>query len=230
MHKPNYILESDVKEALDWDPKLDASRIVVNANDGKVTLSGSVYTYAELVGAADDARAVGGVTTVDNELVVGPVGEDRDDAAIAAAAADAMDRDKLVPHRSVAPVVVDGWVTLIGEVRRQYERKAAECAVHRIDGILGVTDNIIVNSHDAMPSDVGDRITKAFKRSAIIDDSLIEVAGSGHTVYLDGAVGSFVAMAEAEKTAWSAPGVDGVVNRLVVSARDGGRQGHETVP
>ena len=40
MHKPNRLLESDVKEELDWDPMLDDSRIVVKADDGRVILSG----------------------------------------------------------------------------------------------------------------------------------------------------------------------------------------------
>jgi hypothetical protein len=31
MHKPNMLLESDVREELDWDPQLDDTRIVVSA-------------------------------------------------------------------------------------------------------------------------------------------------------------------------------------------------------
>ena len=45
MHKPNNLLESDVREELDWDPRFDDSRVIVKANDGTVTLTGAVDTY-----------------------------------------------------------------------------------------------------------------------------------------------------------------------------------------
>jgi hypothetical protein len=70
MHKPNLLLESDVQEELDWDPQVDRSRIVVKADDGRVTLSGSVPTYVQMLRAADDARVVGGVSEVDNGLLL----------------------------------------------------------------------------------------------------------------------------------------------------------------
>jgi osmotically-inducible protein OsmY len=58
MHKPNNIVEHDVKDELDWDPLLDNSRIVVKASDGEVTLTGAVPTYYEsvLAGAATVGR------------------------------------------------------------------------------------------------------------------------------------------------------------------------------
>jgi osmotically-inducible protein OsmY len=216
-HKPNHLLESDVREALDYDPLIDPSRIEVKANDGMVTLTGTVYTYADLVGATEDTWSVGGVTAIDNDLLVGLVGAAVEDGAIAAAATDALDRDKFVPHGSVTPVVVDGWLTLNGEVRRHFQRKAAEFAVRRLDGVLGVTDDIKVSSGEPVPSDVADRINKAFRRNAIIDDSHIQVSSSNHTIYLDGTVDSYASMEEAEDTAWNAPGVDDVVDRMVIT-------------
>lgn len=67
-----------------------------------------------------------------------------------------------------------------------------------------------------IPTDVADRINRAFKRNSIIDDSLIEVSSIDHTIYLDGTAGSWFAMDEAVDTAWEAPGVTDVVNRLVI--------------
>jgi osmotically-inducible protein OsmY len=52
----------------------------------------------------------------------------------------------------------------------------------------------------ATPSDVADRIGKAFKRSAIVDDSNVVVTNDGHTVTLTGMVGSYGAMREAVDT------------------------------
>jgi osmotically-inducible protein OsmY len=215
MHKPNNLLESDVLEELDWDPLFDNSRVIVKANDGNVTLTGAVDSYYDTILASDDAWSVGGVKSVDNELLVGLTGEVIADGEVAANCLDALDRDQFVPKGQVNVIVVDAWVTLSGEVRRHYQRQAAYHAVSRVDGVLGITNNITL-TRDAMPNDIADRINKAFRRHAILDDSAIKVSVSGNTVNLDGTVGSRKAMDEAVDTTWAAPGVTDVVNRLVI--------------
>jgi osmotically-inducible protein OsmY len=55
MHKPNNLLEFDAQEALDWDPQIDDSRIVVSAKDGRVTLTGSVHLLS--IHARGEGRA-----------------------------------------------------------------------------------------------------------------------------------------------------------------------------
>jgi osmotically-inducible protein OsmY len=221
MHKPNNILESDVRDELAWDPYLDASRIVVKADSGTVTLTGAVHTWSEVLDATDDTWHVKGVTGVQNQLLVGPAGEAKDDEVIAGAARDALAKDPFVPKNSVTPTVENGWVTLVGQVGHHFQRKAAERAVGRVPGVLGVRNEILL-SGEPMPADVAQRINAAFARNAILDDSKIEVTTSGHTVYLDGVVGSGQAMIEAVDTAWTAPGVADVVNRLSIVPVDAG--------
>jgi osmotically-inducible protein OsmY len=215
MHKPNNLLEMDVRGEFGWDPLLDATRIVVNANDGKVTLTGVVPTYYETVLANEDASRVGGVTTVDNQLLVGTLGEATVDEAVVADCVNALDSDRFVPHGSVSVVVRAGWITLSGEVRHHLQRRAAEHAVRHVDGVTGLTDNINLTS-GPIPSDVVIRIKRAFERNGIIDDSQIAVGSTGHTVYLDGTVPDRFAMDEAVGTAYLAPGVREVVSRLVI--------------
>src|SRR5208282_1634434 len=193
MHKPNNILEHDVKSELDWDPLLDSSQIIVKADGGNVTLSGAVPTYYDWTLASEDAASVGGLKSLDNELMVGLVGAAIADSDVTAACIAALDGDRLVPTGAITVQVVDGWVTLGGTVRRRFQREAAKNAVKKVDGVRGVTDSIII-SGDPVPSDVADRINDAFLRNAIIDDSLIEVTSSGHTIYLDGTTGSWASM------------------------------------
>jgi len=216
MHKPNNLLESDVKEELNWDAWLDDSRIIVKAHDGQVTLTGAVPTYSDLLQASEDTWSVGGVRRVDNELLVGLVGESIADGDVAADCMASLDSDRFVPKGSVSVDVTDGWVTLTGEVRRHYQKDAARHSVSRVDGVLGVTNNIKIMA-DPIPSDVADRINRAFRRSAILDDSVIEVSSSGHTIYLDGSVASWTAEQKAVDTAWAAPGVTDVVDRMVIT-------------
>jgi len=197
MHKPNNLLESDVRDELDWDYRVDDSRIEIKADDGMIKLTGAVPTLEEAMMATDDARSVSGVRDVDNER------------------AAALDRDKFVPKGSVTATVLNGWVTLTGTVRNHFQRKAAEHAVSRVQGVLGVNNDVSLTD-EPIPSDVVDRINQALRRNSVVDDSTIQVSNEGHVIYLDGVTNSWAAKQAAEDTAWSAPGVSEVVDRLMV--------------
>jgi osmotically-inducible protein OsmY len=137
------------------------------------------------------------------------------DADVASACRAALDGDHIVPYGAVKADVLDGWVTLSGQVRHHFQRQAAKFAVARVKGVKGVADDIEISS-DPVPSDVAERINEAFARKAILDDSVIQVTNSGSTIYLDGTSDSRTAMQVAEDTAWDAPGVTDVVDRLVL--------------
>jgi osmotically-inducible protein OsmY len=215
VHRPNAFLEADVRDQLAGDTVLDSTRIMVKASDGRVTLSGSVVTYEDAVLATEDAWRVSGVRAVDNQLLVGPVGEVLDDLDIAVRSTAALDDEKMVPRGSVVVTVFEGNATLTGTVRHHYQRRAAERAAGRIRGVRGVTNKIELTP-EPIPSDVVDRITHALRRSAILDDSTIEVSNVGQTIYLDGTTTSRFGMKAAEDAAWGAPGVAHVVDRLVI--------------
>ncbi len=121
----------------------------------------------------------------------------------------------MVPHGSVQVTVADGWVTLTGEVRHHFQRQAAQHAVGRVPGVLGVMNGITL-TEEPIPPEVAARIEKAFNRNAVIDDSVIQVTNRGHTIYLDGIVNSWDAMDTALDTTWAAPGVNEVVNNLTL--------------
>jgi osmotically-inducible protein OsmY len=84
-----------------------------------------------------------------------------------------------------------------------------------VRGVRGITDNVTISS-DPIPSDVAQRITDALNRKAVLDDSVIQVTNHAGTIYLDGTTDSYTAMQTAEDTAWAAPGVTNVVERLVL--------------
>jgi osmotically-inducible protein OsmY len=215
VHKPNFILEEDVYESLDWDPRLDAARVVVKADHGVVTLTGTVPTYDDARRAYRDAANVSGVTMLENELLVGPIGADVTDERLTIACTAALDGDRFVPKGAVRVTVRDGRVTLSGHVRHHRQRDAAEHAVRRVDGVRGVDDEIVI-SDEPIPTDVAERIHKAFQRAALLDNTSIRVTNSGPTIYLDGTVHSYLQREHAVDTAYDAPGVTTVVDRLTV--------------
>ena len=148
-------------------------------------------------------------------MLVGPIGEKIADADLASRCAAALDADRFLPKGAITVDVEDGNVTLRGDVRHHYERQAAGLAIARVKGVYGISNRIVITSQP-VPSDVADRIKRAFSRNAIIDDSRISVTTNGPTVYLDGEVGSWKAEEERVDTAWGAPGVTDVVDRLII--------------
>ncbi len=114
-------------------------------------------------------------------------------------------------------VVKDGWVTLEGQVEWQYQRQTAEVAVRRIKGVKGVS-NLIQLKPRARPDEIKKKIEEAFKRSAEVDANRIMVETNGSEVVLKGTVRSWVEREEAERVAWSAPGVTKVSDQIIVTS------------
>jgi osmotically-inducible protein OsmY len=59
-----------MRDELFWDPKVDSDAIAVSANDGEVTLRGTVVSFRQKREAQKAAERVYGVTSVRNELDV----------------------------------------------------------------------------------------------------------------------------------------------------------------
>jgi osmotically-inducible protein OsmY len=112
--------------------------------------------------------------------------------------------------------VQDGWVTLNGVVEWRYQREAAEKAVRFLYGIRGVTNSISVKPR-VHTEDIKAKIESAFKRSAAIDAERVRVEAKDGQVVLTGTVRSLSERREAERAAWSAPGVILVDDRLAVA-------------
>ena len=94
----NKLLETDIRDEFGWDPVLDATRIVVNVHDGKVTLTGVVPMYGETVLGYEGTSRVGGVTAVDNRISVDSIGGTIADEDILADCVIALDNDRSVPR------------------------------------------------------------------------------------------------------------------------------------
>jgi osmotically-inducible protein OsmY len=82
-----------------------------------------VPTYNDLLTASDDAWGISDVTSLDNELLVEPVGETLVDDDLAAQCMNALEADRFVPKGAVQVKVADGWVTLSGNVRHHIRAK-----------------------------------------------------------------------------------------------------------
>jgi len=216
MKKSNEQLQKDVQDAINWEPSLNAAEIGVSANDGVVTLTGTVPSYSQKSEAEHAAENVAGVRAVVEKIEIrSPNSRNRTDDEIAAAIVDTFKWDMEVPASKVKVKVENGWVTLEGELHWNYQRVAAEEDVKFLDGVIGVTNNIRIRSeirNEIKREDIED----ALQRSVAIDPEDITVVVSGTKVILTGTVGTVYQKKEAERIAWNAPGVWAVDNQLAV--------------
>jgi osmotically-inducible protein OsmY len=183
--------------------------------DGVVTLSGFVSSYWEKDAAEKAAKRVYGVRGVANDLEV-KLSTTRTDPEIARDAVHELESHVSIPANNIKLTVKNGWVTLEGKVDWHYQKLLAESAVKKLRGVLGVTNQIEVKPQ-VTPTDIQSKIEEALRRSAELDARRIKVEVDGTTVKLYGNVRAWVEREEAERAAWSAPGVTKVENNITVN-------------
>jgi osmotically-inducible protein OsmY len=205
-----------VSDELFWDPKVDNEAIAVFADDGKITLRGTVGSFRQKREAKNAAERVFGVKSVENDLQVRILNEDkREDAELRGDVLQALMLDSLVP-KSVDAKVSYNYVTLTGTAEWQYQRDEAEFIAGNVPGVIGVDDQIKLKTPTPDAGDVKDSIKDAYKRNARLDADDLTVKTSNGTVTIEGVVSSWDEHDEAMDAAWAAPGVTAVKDRITI--------------
>ncbi len=209
-------LQQDVMAELKWQPAVHASQIGVEADNGVVTLSGEVSSYAEKWNAESAVQRVNGVKAlvVDMKVKLSEFGK-RTDADIAESAKNILGWTSSLPIEAIRVLVEGGWITLSGDVQWQYQRLDAADHVRNLSGVIGVTNEIAINpslSARVVKSD----IEAALKRGAAADAKAIAVDVRGAEVTLTGAVHSWAERDLTTRAAWSSAGVRAVVDKMTL--------------
>ena len=216
MMKKDEDLQTDVQDAIRWEPLLKAADIKVEAKDGVITLKGFVDSYAKKSEAEEAAKNVKGVKEVVEkiEIQLGSIGN-KGDNEISYEVLNALKWNLQIPLGNVKVKVEAGWVTMEGEVSWNYQKEAAKKSVSNLLCVKGVINNITIKSETIDLVEKKD-IERAISRNWSIDIHNIQVVVSRHRVALNGIVHSLYEKNEAERITWNAPGVWTVDNELII--------------
>jgi len=138
-----------VKDAFLYDPRVMSFKIDVDPDGGYVTLRGTVDNLKAKRAAAQDARSVVGVWSVNNKIKVRPgtPSDERIEDNVEAA----MIRDPYVDRYELTVSVVDGEVYLYGDVDSTFEKSQADDVAARQVGVVDVNNFLTVND----PAELG---------------------------------------------------------------------------
>lgn len=213
----NLSLRDQVLSELEFEPSVNASHIGVAVENGVVTLTGHVGSYAEKLAAERIVQRLKGVRAIAQEIEVRfPADKKTDDDEIAQRALKILTWDTTIPDDKVKIKVQKGWITLTGEVDWYYQRSAVETAVRKLSGVTGITNSITVKPK-VQAGDIKQRIENALKRNAELEAEKIHVLVSGGHVTLEGKIKAWHERTVAEQAAWAAPGVVAVVDHLAMA-------------
>jgi osmotically-inducible protein OsmY len=208
-------IQQDVLRELRWDMRVQETEIGVEVDQGVVTLTGTVDSFAKKVAAREAAHRVAGVLDVaDNVQVSLPGMLARSDTDLARAVRHALEWDVFLPDREIRSTVANGWVTLEGAVASMVDREDAEFAVRRLAGVKGVLNNIVVKATSLDAEAIRKSIEDSLERRADREARRIEISVRDGEVTLTGRVHSWPEKEAVLGAVRHAPGVRKVADRL----------------
>jgi osmotically-inducible protein OsmY len=129
-------------QRLIYTAAVPSDAIDVEADDGRLTLTGEVDWRYQLDAAYDAVASMRGVTDVINSIKVRPAVAET--SAIASDIEIALTRHAQVDARNIVVTPIDGHIVLTGSVSSLAERDAAVAAAWAAPGVIGVDDRIHV--------------------------------------------------------------------------------------
>jgi osmotically-inducible protein OsmY len=209
-------LRQCIIDELDFEPSVNAAHVGVAVENGVVTLSGHVVSYVEKLAAEAATRRVKGVRGIAEDIRVRyPSDKKTADDEITKRALDILRWSIGMPDEGIQVTVQDGVVTLGGQVDWQYQKIAAADAVRSLSGIVHVINNITISPR-VQPLEIRHKIEEALKRHIIEAQHVHVMVLDGGKIALQGDVHHLFEREEAERVAWSMPGVMAVDNQLMV--------------
>ncbi len=162
-------IESNAKKSYVFNTYLKDDAIQVHSQDGVVTLTGTVSEESHLLLAADTVADLPGVKSVDNRLEVKDgIPEKNSDNWIRVRVKAMLRLHRNLDADNIVVEVIDGRVTLRGEVGSQAEKGLITEYVKDVDGVKNVNNDMTVpHSYNKKHRTVGQFIDDSSIKSQI---------------------------------------------------------------
>lgn len=145
----------------------------------------------------------------------------KSDAQIRADVLHELKWDTTVDEAEVGVQVKDGIVTLTGTVSAYPRRLAAVDAVHRVQGVLDVVDDMrvrIPSPSERSDHDIAQAVRSALQWDVLVPDERITSTVARGEVTLHGTVDTWMQRYNAERAVMHLTGVRSVINRIAIAA------------
>ncbi len=214
--KTDEILEKDITNSLKWESPIIDSNIIVISDDGVVTLTGVVDDFTKRTLAENSTRKITGVKSVINKIyVVIDSWDKKKDVEIAAEILTSFRWNWNTLNDTIKVRVLNGWVSLSGELEWNYQKEAAKEAVVNLIGVKGVSNYIDIKSQiDIEIKSTSLRL--ALENHYALDSRNIEIEVLDSKIILKGIVDSWSQKEIAGRIAWKTSGVINVINELLI--------------
>jgi len=148
-------IEEAAKASYNYRTVLE-DHVKVKANDGIVTLTGTVLDKDERNLAADTVENLPGVVSVKNEIKVEPAYPEKSDAWMAVKIRSRLLVKANVSAASTKVTVVDGNVVLTGTADNVAQKELTEIYAKDIDGVKAVKNEIVVTNKPTIGEKIDD--------------------------------------------------------------------------
>lgn len=204
---------------LNWNTRVDGSGILVDVDNGLVTLTGSVKSHAEKHEAFESARHVSGVRAVNNRLKVlhHPEEESFSDRDIEKALRHAFQWDPHIDEDSIEIQIDDGVVTLRGCVTHYSQRFKAETIASHLSGVKEIVNELSITCTEPVEDElISQAITDEIRNTDPDAAKNIEILVNNGFVDISGSVNSYPAEKRVFDVVVHTRGVTGIKNNLSV--------------
>ncbi len=212
-------IKKRIVDELYWDTRVDASKVGVRVDGGKVTLTGTVPNYNAKLRAETDAYAVTDVIWVENRITVTypprltvPTDEDIRQSVIRN-----LSDDPDLEKTDIRVSVKNGIVTLEGSVDAYWKKWEAEYTTCAVRGVCDIVNKVtVVPTMQIADRVIADDVEAAIERRRNVNIEDLDIRVENGVVTLSGTVADWDARRAAINAAEFTKGVVDVVDELTI--------------
>lgn len=214
-------LKRDIVDQLYWDSRIDASKVKVTVDNGRVTLTGEVPAYGDRSVAISAARSIVGIREVEEHLTVrfASPAPTPGDAEMQSGIESILSWDPAIDESAISVSVSGGVVALEGSVDAHWKKAYVESKLAGIRGAMHLENRLAVVPTETVDDErIAAEIMAALKRDSLLHSEEVTVEVDHGVVTLEGKVPVWPAIDSAAQHASRTRGVVDVHNHLQVIA------------